>query len=1442
MNRLVSIFISGLLLACTLGAGTLSAAEFQLRDGDRVVLLGDGLIEQEQYHGWLELALTTAFADRDVTFRNLGWSADTPAGDSRFGLSLVQAGKEPEGEGWRQLGLQLEQAKPTVVILGYGMASSLELGPDGMDAFGKQYKRLIQKLRSITPDVRLVFLSPLQRLDDPAQAPTNQDHGATLRQYSRLIKEIALGEDGLFVDLRDTASQASQRKDAIHLNDAGYQELAATVLGQLHLNAPEIRDNAGADQLREAILRKNQLFFHRSRPANMAYVFGFRKHEQGQNAVEIPQFDPLIAAEEKVIASLRGLNGVLSDAPEKRTQSKYAEFTPQPTPQFTVGEGLEVTLWAENPQLNKPIQINFDPSGRLWVASSEAYPMIEVGQTANDKVIVLEDTDCDGKSDQSTVFADGLLIPTGVLPAQGGVYVAQSTDLLFLEDTNGDGKADKKTRVLSGFGTEDTHHNLHTLRWGPDGRLYMNQSVYTRTDAETPRGVTRLKAGGGFRFDPRSRRMQVLFRGLWNAWGHQFDAYGRSFMTDGAGFQGVAYVFPGAAFHPVPDGRPTLGLISPGNYPKFCSAEIVQGDAFPRDWQGSLITCDFRANRVTRFKLVEKDAGFATEQQADLLRTSASSFRPIDVKQGPDGALYIADWSNPIINHGEVDFRDPRRDRWHGRIWRVAFKDAKSKQPVDLAKQSTADLLDQLTSNDRHHRDQARRVLVWRADETASLLRPWVSVQGRAEDRLQGLWLSQAINRPDPELLDQLLVDADANVRAAAVRVLADWSDPDSDMAGRMTTDQATKRFAKAVVDEHPLVRLEAICGLSRQRSFAAARLALDALEKPVDRFIQFALAKLVRSQSESLIQAIETGQWIASENDPLATRRLEFVLTSVPPAQASRYLEQFLDRSAIPADGSGPWISLIGKAGGPDELARLVRQASSGGLSADATVRALSALSDAQRLRKTRPAQGRALVAKLFDHSGDTVRVAAIRLAGVWKLAGQMKSISRLVEDEGQPDAVRLAAIGALGMIGGEAAKQQMLKSLDQLADSDRQQLVAKALGELSKLDAKAAVEPFLRLQTEIQEESQATLLWRSMLAGRNADKHLAGALGSAAMTKSFATTGLRVAREGGRDAPELVAALLPLSGQTITADQMTPEQMRELATKALKEGDPHAGEVVYQREALACVSCHAIGGFGGRVGPDMTSLGASAPIDYLVESLFDPNAKIKEGYHSVIVVTEDDRVLTGIEVENGDDELVLRDAQNKLVRISQAEVIGKKAGKSLMPAGLLDRVSMQDQVNLVSFLSRLGKPGPFDASRGGVAREVAVLAGTHRVEQGGGAEKIVSGKYDVGWKPLMTLVDGSIKGQTLRQLTVQPINISLIHVYLRTEVEVDSSRTVRFVVEGPDQAAAFWDGTQLNGTNEFALEAQPGKHTVLIRLDARDLPDVARIRSTDVTFLPSS
>src|SRR5688572_18911345 len=155
-------------------------------------------------------------------------------------------------------------------------------------------------------------------------------------------------------------------------------------------------------------------------------------------------------------------------------QNPNAEPDPAPDPEkerqsFKVADGFEVTLFAADPLINKPINMCFDAHGRLWVVTSSVYPQIKPGEVANDKVVVLEDADGDGKAEAGKVFAENLIIPTGIEIGDGGVYVGNSTELLHFKDTDNDVKADVRKVVLSGFGTEDTHHMIHNLRWAPDG-------------------------------------------------------------------------------------------------------------------------------------------------------------------------------------------------------------------------------------------------------------------------------------------------------------------------------------------------------------------------------------------------------------------------------------------------------------------------------------------------------------------------------------------------------------------------------------------------------------------------------------------------------------------------------------------------------------------------------------------------------------------------------------------------------------------------------------------------------------------------------------------------------------------------------------------------------------------------------------------------------------
>jgi putative heme-binding domain-containing protein len=1418
----------------TLAFAAEPAPAFTLRDGDRVVFLGDTLVEQEQYHGWIELMLTTRFAARDVTFRNLGWSADTPAGDARFGLSLLQAGREPADEGWKNLVKQIEDAKPTVVLLGYGMASSFD-GESGLTKFRNDYRRLLDTIEKSSPGVRLVLLSPIAHESLGAPWPNPAAHNDQLTTYARVVGELAAERKATFISLFDaTRGRGEQRItfNGIHPTERGYRVLAEVLEERLFGRADfgAWRASPHVEPLRQAILRKNEWFFHRSRPANMAYIFGFRKREQGKNATEVLQFDEFIAAEEKRIAKLRTLQP--ADVPEipRRIGNKDAKFTPQPHPQFQTADGIEVTLWAENPLLNKPIQMNFDPRGRLWVVSSELYPQIEPGQAPTDKIIVLEDTTGAGRADKATVFADGLLIPTGIEVGDSGAYVAQSTELLHFKDTNGDGKADQRRAVLSGFGTEDTHHNLHTLRWAPDGRLTMIQSVYTRTDTETPHGVVRLKAGGTFRFDPRDHKLEILYRGLINGWGHQFDDFGQSLMTDGAGFQGVSWGVPGATMLTLAPARRVIDSVSPGRYPKFAGIEIVRSTMFPADWQGDVITLDFRAHRVVRFKLNEQGSAFVTQEMPDLLRTTADSFRPIDIRHGPDGALYIADWSNPIIQHGEVDFRDPRRDKAHGRIWRVAMKGAAKTARRDLTTLANGELLALLASANGYEEEQARRVLVERGAATVKPeLDAWARAQAGEAAQLQALWLYQAFNDVPAALLERLLAAKDPRVRAAAVRVLSSTGS-----AGALET---------LVADSHPRVRLEAVRALGKRGhelrtdrmagssgGARAAELALGVLDRPMDSHLDYAVWLTINELAEPWLAAVKSGAWKIEGRE----KQLEFALKAIEASQASEVLGLLIGkRGGIPRDGSGPWIELIGSAGGPAELRLLFDHVSRGDFAEPVALRAIKALGEAARLRNAKPTGDLGTLRSLVAGSAPSVRLAAIQLVGAWKLGALAPTLVALAADAGTPAPARAAAFAALRDIGGAA----VIAELKKLAAGDAALAVRRdAAVTLAQLELPTALPHVLAVLNATTDETESQALWRALLGVRGVSARLATELEKTVLPREVARAGLRPAREGTQH-QALVPVLLKQAGLSLADTQLSAEDMQQLAREALAKGDAARGEHIYRRAELACVACHAIGGAGGKLGPDLTSLGASAPADYIVESLLYPNAKIKEGYHSVMIATKSGQEHSGMIAKEGDTEILLRTADNRDVSIPVKDIARRTSIGSLMPAGLIDSLVPEERLDLIKFIAQLGKPGDYDAAKGGVARVWKLYLLVSR-NQHLGVERVIAGDFTLeDWVSALSLTNGSLPKEASEQAF--PNRGNNRGLFAATRVDSTKDGTATFALRG-DVKGIWVNGVLVNAKSGEPVRARVkrGVNTVVLQLNDVAPSDVS-LRSADVTFV---
>lgn len=1083
-----------------------------------------------------------------------------------------------------------------------------------------------------------------------------------------------------------------------------------------------------------------------------------------------------------------------------------------------MADGFEVNLFAADPLLAKPIQMSFDPAGRLWVACSEVYPHILPGQKANDKIIVLEDRDGDGKADKTTVFADGLLIPTGVEPGDGGAYVANSTELLHFADTDNDGKADRRRIILSGFGTEDTHHILHTLRWGPEGLLYFNQSIYIHSHIETPYGVRRLNGGGIWQFRPESQQLEVFLRGFINTWGHHFDRWGQSFVTDGANGEGITYGMPGAWYPTAPGAVRILHGLNPGS-PKHCGLEIVSGRHFPDDWQGNLVTNDFRGHRVCRFVLREDGSCYSSQEKAELIKSNHPAFRPVDVKMGPDGALYIADWYNPIIQHGEVDFRDPRRDHTHGRIWRVTAKGRPLVSRPKLVKASTAELFNALKSPEDWTRHQAKRVLKERGNSITPELQQWVQnldTKDAANEHhlLEALWMYQAIDTVEPALLKRLLHAKDHRVRAAATRVAYHW---------RSRLDAPIDLLAQRIVDDHAQVRLEAVRALGGLADVRVLPLALSVLDRPIDQWLEYALWLTVRELEPVWMPALSNGSLDLSRNP----RHLVYALQAVESANTVSFLRKILDDGRLSPDRKQDILELIAANGNAADLQIVWRNVvDESNTAANNRLRLLKQLEQAARQRNARPAGDLTEVGMLLQSDDTRMRAQALRLIGLWRVETWRSTLADLASSAHADNAIRQAAFDALASYGDATSRGVIARLAQNAPGADTRRMALIALAGLDPTRAATVAADFLASRSA---ESDESALIAAFLAQKKGASLLASALTHRNIHPEVAKSGLRAVRTAGRNEPALVQALTQSGKLTEGKRTVTPADVQALVAEVVKSGAPERGEAIFRRTDLACLKCHAIAGAGGQVGPDLASIGASAPVDYLVESILLPNKAIKENYHSLIVTTRAGKIFTGIKVGERNDALVLRDAEDREFSIPTKDIEEKANGASLMPEGAADALTRSELVDLVRFLSELGKVGPYSVNKKRLVRRWQVLDPTRdaytlliRTRVGSAAEDHTS----LSWLPAYSTVAGYLPREDLPRFEFKhlPATISCV----RCQVEVTTPGALLMRLNMHDGITAWIDGMPIELAPETRINLTTGLHTVTFAVETgkRKLP----------------
>ena len=845
--------------------------------GERVALVGNSTAERMNLFGHFETLLHTRFPDKELVVRNFARPAEE--------VSVHQRSAD-----YTKIDDPLYAFGADTFLCFFGFNESFK-GPEGVEQFKKHYEKVLDEYAARYPrddakaKPRFVLVSPIavEPTGDPFLPDADQQN-ANLKLYADAVKAVAGKRKLAFVDVFGPtqglfASEPGMQftVNGSHVNEAG-DRLVGAILDTELFGRPHAASITSLqfDKIRAAVNDKSWVHQQDYRMLNGWYVYGGRRtYDTETFPKEYLKIRNMAAVRDRYIWDIAHGKEVAAKVDDSQTgdlftpptrfgdpRQKYSEaeqlryLSPDEfIKATTVPPGMEIKLFADEskfPEIAKPVQLNFDNKGRLWVSCMPNYPQWKPGDPpANDKLVILEDTDGDGKADKSTVFYDKLHCPTGFEFFNGGVLVMSQPRILWLKDTDGDDKADQVVHVFDGWATDDTHHR-GGFEWSNAGRLHLLEGIATSTTLETPWGPHRSAGtGGAYVIDPRTWQVrQFALPGMYNMWCYHFDEWGQGFVGDGT-TPNQAWDTPlsGAQFA----GRRGLNFLfdDKGERPNIGSERLISRH-LPDEVQGQFVYASvITMNGLPRFTLTDDGAGFKGKRiknpdgsWSDLIRSTDKHFRPSDPQIGPDGALWFGDWANALIGHMQYSQRDPNRDHTRGRVYRLVSKDKPLLKPVTQFGKPVAEVLEQLREYEWRTRYRARRELHDRpASEVLPVVKEWAAkLLAQGEDKpdrtkwrllCEALWAQESHHAVDPGLLNAVLTSPIPEARAAATRVLADERD---------RFPGALDQFKKLVTDQHPRVRTEALRALSFYPTMDAMEAAVGAAKLPLDYWTKYTL------------------------------------------------------------------------------------------------------------------------------------------------------------------------------------------------------------------------------------------------------------------------------------------------------------------------------------------------------------------------------------------------------------------------------------------------------------------------------------------------------------------------------------------------------------------------------------------------------------------------
>jgi putative membrane-bound dehydrogenase-like protein len=997
--------------------------------------------------------------------------------------------------------------------------------------------------------------------------------------------------------------------------------------------------------------------------------------------------------------------------------------------------GFEVKLFAGDPQIYRPICMNWDEGGRLWIAETVDYPNArQPAGKGHDRIVLCEDTDGDGRADRFTVFADKLSIPTGFTFYKGGLIVVQAPDTLYLRDTDGDGWADERKVLFSGWGTSDTHAGPSNLQWGLDGWVY-GMCGYSGFNGVV--GGERVRFGQGFfRFKPDGSKLEFLRSTNNNSWGVGFSEEGVLFGSTANGNPSVhlpianryyervrgwsSAVLRGIAgnapMHPITDKVRQVDYH--GHFTAGAGHALYTARTYPRVyWDRTAFVAEPTGHLVATFTIEPNGASYRSRNAWNLLASDDEWTSPIMAEVGPDGHVWVIDWYNYIVQHNPTPagfktgrgsaYVTPLRDKTHGRIYRLVYKAAPPAPPFSLAGASPDKLVQTLRHDNFFWRRRAQRLLVERGqlDVLPALVAlagdPKVDEIGLNAGAIHALWTMQQLGALDgahPEATAAAvaaLKHKSAGVRRNAVQVLP-----------RGEASTMAILAAGLLRDADAQVRLAALLALADQPPSRAAAEALRNLVTYEDILSEAqqqnpkgrGLRKTLQMFTIRIKEGADTldDPWLADAVTSAAAVNAEQFLRALADTKAGNLIygkkTTLVERVAEHYARGGP-VKTVGSllevlAGAPEEVTAPVIAGLARGWPRDRSP-ALNARADEAlgRLAGKLPLAARGQLIVLGERWGSKA---------LEKYAAEVAaSLLARAEDEKQSDPARVAA--AVQVVEFRPRDAQTVRKVLELVTPRTSPELARGLLETLSRSEAAEVGPTLAKALPALTPAVRPAAVRVLLGRAAWTEALLDALdkGQVPLTELSLDQKAGLTSHPNRAVAERARKLLARGGGLPNPDRQ--KVIDELMPLTKRTGDPAAGKVVFRNH---CAKCHTHSGEGAKVGPDLTGM-AVHPRDHLLVEIMDPSRSVEGNYRQYVVTTRDGRVLTGLLASESKTAVELIDAEAKKQVLQRDDIDELQATtKSLMPEGFEKQLSADDLVNLLAFLTQRGKylPLPLD------------------------------------------------------------------------------------------------------------------------------------------------